>query len=90
MGGDWPPHDRLEFNPAHEAYDPELGLISTTGLYTYNQDRTVQNTSRIVYALKQNENGLNERTILAEIPYPSANIGLCQVGQNPDPNTWLK
>ena len=90
MGGEWPEHDRLEFNPAHEAYDTNLGLISTIGLIKYNADKTEAETKRIVYTINQKEDGSNQRNYIAEIPYPNANLSLCELGQAPDPNTWIR
>ena len=90
MGGDWPTNDRLEFNPAHEVYDENLGLISTVGLHKYNEDGTEQETKRIVYTIKQMADGSNKREYFAEIPYPKANLSVCKSGQVPDPNSWLK
>ena len=90
MGGDWPTNDRLEFNPAHEVYDENLGLLSTVGLHTYNEDGTEQETKRIVYTIKQMADGSNKREYFAEIPYPKANLSVCKSGQVPDPNSWLK
>ena len=90
LGGAWPEHDRLEFNPAHEVYDDNLGLINTVGLYKFNDDRTEQETKRIVYAIKQLEDGSNQRDYIAEIPYPTADLSGCEDGQLPDPDTWLK
>ena len=90
LGGSWPEHDRLEFNPAHEVYDENLGLINTVGLYKFNEDRTEQETKRIVYTIKQMADGSNKREYIAEIPYPKADLSGCQTGQVPDPNTWLK
>ena len=90
LGGSWPENDRLEFNPAHEVYDEKLGLINTVGSYKFNDDKTEQITKRIVYTIKQMEDGSNQRDYIAEIDYPKADLSGCSAGQLPDPNSWLK
>ena len=90
LGDSWPNHDRLEFNPAHEVYDESLGLINTVGLYIYSENKTEQETKRIIYTIKQIADGSNKREIIAEIPYPKADLSGCQTGQVPDPKSWLK
>ena len=75
MGNDLP-QGEYEFNPAHQVYDENLGLISSTGWYNYTEDNKVE-TKRLIYAIKQNDKGENTRTVLAEIDYPTADLDDC-------------
>ena len=68
-----------DLNPAHEAYDETLGLISTTGLYQYTKDGKVKNR-RIFYHVKKDENGKNERKTIAEIAYDDTDLAGCPKG----------
>ena len=59
---------QYDFNPAHQAMDGSV-LISTTGIYSY-EENSVLKTKRLVYTVKQLDNGQNERKVIAEIDYP--------------------
>ena len=56
-------------NPAHETYDKDLGLVSTIGMYCTNKSSEEALISRVVYTVKPNAEGQNERRIIGEIKY---------------------
>ena len=65
---------QFDFNPAHQAMDKSSSaLISTTGIYSLEEisvGNSVLKTKRLVYTVKQLDNGQNERKVIAEIDYP--------------------
>jgi hypothetical protein len=48
---EFPPNARVHYDshPAHQAYDPDIGVISTTGLSYYNETTKELFIRRVVY-----------------------------------------
>ena len=78
-------------NPAHETYDKDLGLVSTIGMYCTNKSSEEAFISRVVYAVKPNSEGQNERRIIGEIKYDEPFDGYnCWTVDPPHPSKNLR
>ena len=78
-------------NPAHETYDKDLGLVSTIGMYCTNKSSEEALISRVVYAVKPNSEGQNERRIIGEIKYDEPFDGYnCWTDDPPHPSKNLR
>ena len=83
-------HISTSLNPAHETYDKDLGLISTTGMYWDDHESEHAKISRVVYNILPNADGQMERHIFGEIVYEDINTTLCWTDDHPDPSYNLR
>lgn len=68
------PDGHKHFNPAHQAVDETMGLISTIGITNYDKDTKELQTKRVVYSVKDDE----DLKVKTEINYPSADLRDCE------------
>lgn len=59
------------FNPAHQAFDESMGLISSTGIINIKDKQMT--TKRVVYVT----NGGEKLNVTTEIPYSGADLSEC-------------
>ena len=77
-------------NPAHETYDKDLGLISTTGMYFWDErNSSFVIPSRVVYNIANDENGGYVRHIFGEIEYETIDLDRCWTDTHPGPGMYL-
>ena len=72
-------------NPAHETYDMELGLISTTGMYFRDERNSILYPSRVVYNIFQISDDNNRRNIFGEIEFEPIDLDRCWTNDHPGP-----
>ena len=76
-------------NPAHETYDKDLGLISTTGMYFGDErNSSFVISSRVVYNIANDENGGYVRHIFGEIEYETIDLDQCYTDDHPRPGMY--
>ena len=76
-------------NPAHETYDKDLGLISTTGMYFRDERNSIVYPSRVVYNIAKGENGDYARNIFGEIEFEPIDLDRCWTDDHPGPGMEL-